>query len=569
MPAKRIPVLDLQDCEAPPIPPRSRLYHLEPVEKGTPFVESLASYVTRLAEAHCVSPKSLVVNEVLPALGREYKTHSDYQLVNELWTKSALYLNGAGSLANEWVRALESLTLWNDLRYLTMLTWSNVVPQTGLLRRTKAWCSLCYEEWYENSQVIYDPLLWAIGPITVCPMHRQSLQCMCPYDDCKKPLSFLTQQSFPGHCSQCGRWLGGFSAQEVTGEELDWQLWVINAVGELLTAASAMSGPPLKEGIAAAITRIVDQLAGGNMSTLARQLQIPVQLIWSWKNAQSLPRFITLLQVCYRLNVAPFRFLTSTIEDFADASDGVVQRFAAEPHEGRKLDKDKIKRDLESVLADDTRPFPPFNEVARQLDQNPRVLQKHFPDLYRSIVERYQNQFSSDNLRNALEAIVMANESPPPNLSEVGRRLGYQPDVLRLNFPDLCRNIVARHREQFNAQQLQHELEEILSSDETPPPSMKEIARRLGYSEGITRFHFPVLCKQISARYLAYWRRSAQARRERICSEVRKVVWDIHSQGKYPGANLVASLLTRPQDMLEEETVKAWHEALQELGLEQ
>src|SRR5260221_14560420 len=113
MPAEGIPALDLQDCEAPPISPRSRLYHLEPVGKGTPFVESLASYVTRLAEAHCVSPKSLVINEVLPVLGREYKTRSDYHLVNKLWIVSALSLNGTGSLAHKWMCALESLTLRN------------------------------------------------------------------------------------------------------------------------------------------------------------------------------------------------------------------------------------------------------------------------------------------------------------------------------------------------------------------------------------------------------------------------------------------------------------------------
>lgn len=97
---------------------------------------------------------------------------------------------------------------------------------------------------------------------------------------------------------------------------------------------------------------------------------------------------------------------------------------------------------------------------------------------------------------------------------------------------------------------------------------MREVSRRLGYSEGILRLHFPALCKGISARYRAYWKSCAQARKERIRDEVRKVVCDLHSQGKYPGARLVASLLTRPQDMLEQETVKAWHEALQELGLE-
>ncbi|HEX9130745.1 MAG TPA: hypothetical protein VF844_00485, partial [Ktedonobacteraceae bacterium] len=222
----------------------------------------------------------------------------------------------------------------------------------------------------------------------------------------------------------------------------------------------------------------------------------------------------------------------------------------------------------EAVLADDTKPFPPFSQVARQLDRDPSVLQRHFPDLCRSIVERYQKQFSSDELRNALEAIVAANEDPPPTLSDVGKRLGYTPDVLRLNFPDLCKAIVAQHRERFNAQKVRYALEEISQSDEAPFPSMREVARSLGYSVGVLRLHFPALCKEISARYRAYWRSSAQERKERIRDEVRKAVREIHAQGQYPGARLVASLLTRPQDMLEQETVMSWHQALRELGLE-
>lgn len=47
------------DMNIPAIPPRSRLYRLEPVGIGTPYVESLTSYIARLAAEHCVTPKNL------------------------------------------------------------------------------------------------------------------------------------------------------------------------------------------------------------------------------------------------------------------------------------------------------------------------------------------------------------------------------------------------------------------------------------------------------------------------------------------------------------------------------
>ena len=43
------------DVSIPPIPPRSRLYRLEPIGIATPYVESLTSDITRLAGEHCLT----------------------------------------------------------------------------------------------------------------------------------------------------------------------------------------------------------------------------------------------------------------------------------------------------------------------------------------------------------------------------------------------------------------------------------------------------------------------------------------------------------------------------------
>src|SRR5260221_9664144 len=146
MPAEGIPALDLQDCEAPPISPRSRLYHLEPVGIGTPFVESLTSYVTRLAEAHCVSLRNLITHELLPLYGRSYLPRTtDDNNTSALW-KDSPTLNGINPSTRDFVRVLEQLTLHDNLRFLTMLPWAEVLSCRYLVRRTKAWCPFCYQE---------------------------------------------------------------------------------------------------------------------------------------------------------------------------------------------------------------------------------------------------------------------------------------------------------------------------------------------------------------------------------------------------------------------------------------
>jgi hypothetical protein len=57
------------------IPPRSHLYHLAPVGMGSALVESLTSYVARLADAHDVSIGTLVTREVLPKVREEFRRH--------------------------------------------------------------------------------------------------------------------------------------------------------------------------------------------------------------------------------------------------------------------------------------------------------------------------------------------------------------------------------------------------------------------------------------------------------------------------------------------------------------
>ena len=54
----------------PTLPARSRLYRLEPYGIGTPWVESLTGYITRLAEAHCVSTGILYAKEIAPVVGK-------------------------------------------------------------------------------------------------------------------------------------------------------------------------------------------------------------------------------------------------------------------------------------------------------------------------------------------------------------------------------------------------------------------------------------------------------------------------------------------------------------------
>src|SRR2546425_9022409 len=98
--------------------PRSRLYGLVPCGEGL-WSESLTSYLNRLGWRHGISPRDLVALELLPSLNKRI---SRQQLSVFSWS-SAMSINGNGTLAREWVTALEKLTTRSDLHLLTLSSW--------------------------------------------------------------------------------------------------------------------------------------------------------------------------------------------------------------------------------------------------------------------------------------------------------------------------------------------------------------------------------------------------------------------------------------------------------------
>lgn len=380
------------NLKRPKIPPRSRLYQLEPIGIGTPFVESLTSFVARLAQAHCVLPRILISRELTPLLPKIYRTRNLFGIRD--WTGA---LNSTGTMALDLVMVLEALTLGSDLRFLTLLTWANVLPQRKLLRSYRAWCPTCYEKWRLTKQVIYEPLMWSIDAVNVCPPHKRRLSFQCPY--CSQLLPLLTPYSRPGYCSKCGEWLGISADSEISDsetlgdEELMWQTWVVDAVGELLAIAPSLVSPPPKQRVVQGFCGYIERAAEGNIAAFARILQIPKNKVWMWQSGKVLPQLNVILKVCYCLRTSVLDFLTleAAVENFSQITPLVPKEAADKPRKAPEkiFDLHQVQRGLESLLQGDEKPPPPMTEVARRLGHDKRIIHRHFPNLCRAISAQY------------------------------------------------------------------------------------------------------------------------------------------------------------------------------------
>jgi hypothetical protein len=223
----------------PSVPPPSTLYVLDPIGVGTPFVESLTSYIARLAEAHCVFPGILMRKLIVP-FAESHPVGEGRSTAMEIRDgKTTGAFNATYGTAVSAINALECLTKLQGLRALTLVAWSEVFSPFKLTRTTRAWCPHCLEMWRTTGQIIYEPLLWTIQAVKVCSQHDCLLQTQCP--ECRRNFPWLTWRSRPGHCGHCHRYLGTHVvAQEEEEKERKWLRWCAEEVGALLALVPAL-----------------------------------------------------------------------------------------------------------------------------------------------------------------------------------------------------------------------------------------------------------------------------------------------------------------------------------------
>lgn len=202
---------------------------MEPIGIGTPDVESLTSYITRLAEAHSVKVGTLIAEEIIPLL-KEICPYIDLKRID-----------GCLKVTKKIVQILERLTLVKGLRFLTMLTWSDIFSYKAI-RTNQAWCPTCYYEQQRSNQQIYRPLKWSLKYVQICLKHNTLLISKCPF--CQKTVPQLSTKSKNGYCLNCNTWLGSENASLCNYENKNEQVIFINNLNKLLLQTPIMKVEP-------------------------------------------------------------------------------------------------------------------------------------------------------------------------------------------------------------------------------------------------------------------------------------------------------------------------------------
>ena len=361
------------------------------------MVESLTGYITRLAQAHCVSTGVLFSKEidVLTGKGNIFT----FRLEGNAGYSSHT-VNGHGIPAEDFVRALELLTCRSGLRYLTLLPWRDVLPrQGGFLRRARAWCTQCLHTWQADAKLVYEPLLWSLKPVTLCPIHHQALCSVCPF--CNLQNGVLDSRTRPGHCSRCERWLAPTADtladnQAHSNDDLNWGDWVATVLGELLMAAPRLPVAPTREDIAHVIRSCINRIVGGNASEFARELEVCRGDVEKWQSGKVLPKFPSLLALSYRLGMPLLDLIQGTANprphEFVRLFPHQLSKKQSTPKPRRPLRRMKpatVLRILQAALNEN--PPPSVSQVIKRMDHNKPLIYRYLPKECHAIAQRFAN----------------------------------------------------------------------------------------------------------------------------------------------------------------------------------
>ena len=344
--------------KVPPIPKRSRLYSLEPMNVGTAVVESLTGYVARIAEAHCVTVSDLVGAELShPACATSLFTPYPGTGRSNFFYTQLYSVNGIADVPRKWVSVLETATPRQGLSDLTLLTFADLFSESHLFRNVSAWCPICFES-RRRCGVRYESLLWAIGIVKVCPLHRAPLEEVCPH--CLRRSGPLAAHTRPGYCSRCGGWLGSAVLPKKSNEsDMGREIWIAKSIGDLLAVAPELKGFPLRERLRANLTACIESATFGNLLAFADITRTRRGALRDWVSGTHRPQIGALLRMCYKIGVP----VTQLLGDPAAGNFDIALRNNRGIQARRRSAEVHIA--LESALAEE--PPPSVSDVARRL----------------------------------------------------------------------------------------------------------------------------------------------------------------------------------------------------------
>jgi hypothetical protein len=176
-------------------------------------------------------------------------------------------------------------------------------------------------------------------------------------------------------CPRCNSWLGGNCE---TQQATDWELRVAQKAAEAIPALQGLKRPAESSYIAANMEKLCQSFADGNLSKVARQIQIHHSNIRDWIVQKQSPSLSSLFRLSAVFGVPVLDWVTRSIESTATCFSALG---AAEPKRLlRRCHLPAVRAKLESLINSDQFPPSSLAEICRALGTEQSFIARKYPD---------------------------------------------------------------------------------------------------------------------------------------------------------------------------------------------
>lgn len=369
----------------------SFLLPLEVEGKGTPAIESFASYYGRLACMHLLGRcqlANLLTDRWSNKIGRPFAiSHTP------VYTTQGAGLFGFRERVEEYVRLVEDATEQNGLFRSTLIPIRQTLAETCLdtVKSDRAWCEACFEEDVTSDRMEYDRLIWTLGPVRRCYIHRLMLRVQCP--GCGIAQRFHHRTGNPGLCVDCGGSLIGAVADRVPMLQPDFgESDCIALIGAIACGAldniDAHPFDRYEESLRKILSPVASLVAGiSEISGAARANGSIVR-----------PTLKTMLKKSFASGVPLIQILSDPVGAASAAGQLVFDR-ADIPIEARPRHPKEVREEVEKAFSEMLAKargemIPRLRDLARTVGVSEGYVRHRFPDL----VRKYQSRRRAANV---------------------------------------------------------------------------------------------------------------------------------------------------------------------------
>lgn len=371
---------------------RSLFYGVSLEGPGSWEVESLRSFIERLAVAHSFKPRGLI-NTLLEALPLGNASINIEHLLR------AWDVHGYGQSGPLLMTRLEQATS-ASLAPSTLKRFEHVLSAVHLTRRRDSvYCAQCCAVRGEASPA-YGRLLWEVQCVAACPRHGVTLRStkVCGASAADR-LALNHRPAMRGVCSDCGS-IGFACIRSTPVVASDAHVWVAEQVGELLSLSESEVQALCSESLHAGLRAVIDGAFGGMVVPAAIESGLARATVLTWLKGTMRPALSMLVQLCLRAQASLVECLRGqyvVADAWCGNGLGPLEALAPRPYTRTLLTHEDIRRRLEYAIASE-QPVS-TRQLCDEMGVDTREARRRFPALMGTIARRSQVRNAMDDQR--------------------------------------------------------------------------------------------------------------------------------------------------------------------------